>query len=357
MKRLMLAAVIGIAVPVTAAPSAQLLPAHQQAGPFKSGHVQGIAVDRKGGYIYYSFTNMLAKYDFQGRLVGTLVGWSGHLGDLDFNEADGKVYGSLEYGKQDAFYIAIIDGSRIDRVGIPAQGDDILRAVYLPEVTRDYAAPGHRYGCSGIDGVAFGPAFGRADGPRYLTVAYGIYGDTARSDNDHQVLLQYDLTDWGRKARPLVEGAPHHEGPQQPRTKVFVRTGNTRYGVQNLAYDPTLQRWFMGVYRGAKPAFPNYALFAVDARAKPVRSNLTGVWAKGGHSQERGLTLPLASDGLTHAPSGLRGWNSKADVGLQPVGDGLYYVTVNSASPLGQFAELRLMHWSANSSEGFTPSP
>jgi hypothetical protein len=33
-----------------------------------SGHVQGIAVDVQGGYIYYSFTNLLAKYDFSGKL-------------------------------------------------------------------------------------------------------------------------------------------------------------------------------------------------------------------------------------------------------------------------------------------------
>ena len=63
----------------------------------------------EGGYIYYSFTNLLAKYDFSGKLIGTLVGWTGHLGDLDFNPADGKVYGSLEYKEDQAFYIAVID--------------------------------------------------------------------------------------------------------------------------------------------------------------------------------------------------------------------------------------------------------
>ncbi|KAK0331931.1 hypothetical protein LTR94_026956, partial [Friedmanniomyces endolithicus] len=187
--------------PASPVPPADL-PREQIAGPFASGHVQGIAVDRKGGFIYYSFTDMLAKYDFEGRLVGTLTGWSGHLGDLDFNPVDRRVYGSLEYGKQSAFYIAMIDGARIDRVGMTVAGTDLLRAVYLPEVTRDYAADldgdgkvDHRYGCSGIDGVAFGPAFGRSDGPHYLTVAYGIYSHDARSDNDHQVHLQYDATD------------------------------------------------------------------------------------------------------------------------------------------------------------------
>ena len=44
----------------------------------------------------------------------------------------------------------------------------------------------HRLGCSGIDGVTFAPAFGQSrDGKKYLYVAYGIYGDTLRTDNDY----------------------------------------------------------------------------------------------------------------------------------------------------------------------------
>ncbi|HSX63219.1 MAG TPA: hypothetical protein VLF15_00680 [Pseudoxanthomonas sp.] len=224
-------------------------------------------MDVQGGYIYYSFTNLLAKYDFSGKLIGSLVGWTGHLGDLDFNPADGKVYGSLEYKQDHAFYIAVIDVDRLDQVGVEAGKTDIFRTVHLPEVAADYVADmdrngkfdgnmaataDHRYGCSGIDGVGFGPAFGRADGPRYLTVAYGIYGNNGRTDNDHQVLLQYDVRDWNRYAKPLAEAEPHHSGPSVPQGKYFVRTGNTSYGVQNLAYDETLQRWFLGVYPGKK---------------------------------------------------------------------------------------------------------
>ena len=59
--------------PLQAAPFASL-PLTQNGGTWASGHVQGIAVDLKGGYIYYSFTNLLAKYDFNGKLIGTLVG-------------------------------------------------------------------------------------------------------------------------------------------------------------------------------------------------------------------------------------------------------------------------------------------
>src|SRR5690606_30399874 len=115
----------------------------------------------------------------------------------------------------------------------------------------------HRYGCSGIDGVSFGPQFGRVDGPRYLTVAYGVYTRTERTDNDHQVLLQYDARLWVEKyARPLREVAPHRSGPATVAGKYFVYTGNTHYGVQNLEYDASGRRWLMGVYQGKKPSFP-----------------------------------------------------------------------------------------------------
>src|SRR5262245_20953047 len=216
MKRCLLVVILALWSAGSIAAAGAPPPLNQHAGPWPTSHVQGIAVDLKGGYIYYSFTTLLAKYDFQGKLVGTLVGWAGHLGDLDFNPRDGRVYGSLEYKKDQAFYIAAIDVNRIDRVGLDAGAEGIFRTVCLPEVAADYAAdlngdgkfhgdvaktPDHRFGCSGIDGVSFGPAFGRTDGPRYLTVAYGVYAHVSRSDNDHQVLLQYDITDWSRYER------------------------------------------------------------------------------------------------------------------------------------------------------------
>ncbi|WP_423603874.1 hypothetical protein [Sphingomonas sp. MS122] len=353
------------------------LPLAQNGGTWPSGHVQGIAVDVQGGHIYYSFTNLLVKYDFSGKLVGTLTGWTGHLGDLDFNPADGKVYGSLEYKKDRAFYIAVIDGAKIDRVGIDAGASDVLRTVYLPEVAKDYAAdvngdgrfdgddgrfrddaaasPDHRYGCSGIDGVAFGPAFGRSDGPRLLTVAYGIYGNTTRSDNDHQVLLQYDVSNWAKLAQPLVEAAPHRSGPAAVKGKYFVRTGNTTYGVQNLAYDAAAQRWFMGVYKGKKAAFPNYLLFAVEATTQPVRGDLAGVPARDGRGWEQGQLLALAEDGLEDPATGIRGWNQKADVGLQPVGGERFYLARNRGSKGAQTADLALVRWTGDPKAPLAP--
>lgn len=354
-----------------AAPTAPVPPLTQNGGTWPTSHVQGIAVDLRGGFVYYSFTTLLAKYDFSGKLVGTLVGWAGHLGDLDFNPRDGRVYGSLEYKKDRAFYIAVIDVSRIDRVGIEATQSGFLRTVYLPEVAQDYAAdlngdgkfdgdvartPDHRYGCSGIDGVSFGPQFGRTDGPRLLTVAYGIYANAARADNDHQVLLQYDTADWSRYERPLSEAAPHHSGPAAVHGKYFVRTGNTTYGVQNLAYDEASQRWFLGVYKGIKPSFPNYLLFAVDARTPPTLGELVGVPGPGGTGTEKGELLALAADGLKDDATGIRGWNQKADVGLQPIGHGLFYVAKGSGPKGKQTADLTLLRWTGDAAQPFVPA-
>lgn len=358
-----------------ASPAPAPLPLTQNGGAWASGHVQGIAVDREHGYIYYSFTGLLAKFDFNGRLIGTLVGWTGHLGDLDFNAADGKVYGSLEYKKDPAFYVAVIDVDRIDRVGMEAGSSEVFRTVYLPEVVKDYstdvngdgvfdgddgkyrrdvvASPDHKYDCSGIDGVAFGPQFGHADGRTYLTVAYGIYGNTGRRDNDHQVLLQYDISGWQAYARPLSEAAPHHSGPAAVHGKYFVRTGNTSYGVQNLSYDPGLRRWFLGVYQGKKTSFPNYLLFAVDARTPPVSGDLVGVPGTGGSRWEQGKLLRLAGDGLRDPATGIRGWRREADVGFQPVGGGLFYVSAKAGDKGRQSSNLTLMRWTGEAERPF----
>jgi hypothetical protein len=244
-----------------------------------------------------------------GKLVGTLVGWTGHLGDLDFNPADGKVYGSLEYKEDKAFYIAVIDVSRLDRVGVEASKTEIFRTVYLPEVVKDYAAdlngdgvfegddgkfkgdvvasPDHRYDCSGIDGVSFGPAFGQADGPRYLTVAYGVYGNTTRADNDHQVLLQYDIADWDRYASPLTEAAPHHNGPAAcaASTSCARATRATACRTWPMTRPAALVH---GRLSGQEAGFPNYLLYAVEA-AREARDGRLGRRAgPGGKGWEQG---------------------------------------------------------------------
>ncbi len=323
-------------------------------GSWKSGHVQGVAVNPKSGHVYFSFTNLLVKTDLQGKVLGTIGGFTGHLGDLDFNEADGRVYGSLEYKAQTSFYIAIIDVDQINEMDMSAQDSEIFQTVYLPEVVADYTADldgngvfdgntgktaDHRFGCSGIDGVSFGPAFGKKDGKRYLTVAYGVYTNLERKDNDHQVLLQYDSEKWVKEfARPLTEAEPHHSGPEKPAGKYFIFTGNTHYGVQNLAYDESGHRWLLGVYRGKKPAFPNYTLFSVLASAEPVMKDLVG-------TGEKGLLLPLAPEGNSDEATGTRGWMQNASTGMVPLGNGLTYLAEAGKEGDQHTAKLILYRW------------
>ena len=170
------------------------------------------------------------------------------------------------------------------------------------------------------------------------------------------MLLQYDIADWARYQRPLSESAPHRSGPANAHGKYFVRTGNTTYGVQNLAYDDAQQRWFMGVYQGKKPGFPNYLLFAVDARTPPTRGNLVGVPGPRGHGTEQGLLLALADDGLQDAATGIRGWNQKADVGIQPIGRGLFYLCVGSGPRGKQTADITLHRWTGSAKAPFVPA-
>ncbi|MBR2988990.1 MAG: hypothetical protein IKC64_04620, partial [Clostridia bacterium] len=175
-------------------------------------HCQGVAVDKKREYIYFSFTTKLIKADMQGNIVGSVDNILGHLGCIDYCDNDGKLYCSLEYKNdeigrsilrnlgysdeslQDGFYIAVFDVEKIDRIGMNAETDGVMRAVYLPTVYHDFSGTAdngkaHIHGCSGIDGVSIGRDFGGEN--EYLHVCYGVYRDEDREDNDYQVVLQY----------------------------------------------------------------------------------------------------------------------------------------------------------------------
>ncbi len=343
-------------------------------GPFKAGHIQGIAVDAEQEYIYYSYTTMLIKTDREGNIVGTVTGLLGHLGDLDYNAADGRVYGSLEYKNDaigrgilnmekstrkldNAFYIAIFDVDRINRVGMDAERDGIMTTVYLPTVLEDYLAKvttlegekEHRLGCSGIDGVAFGPKFGSASGKEYLTVAYGIYNDKSRSDNDYQVLLQYDVAGWKKYERPLSQDNMHQMGPKKPSAQYFALTGNTNYGVQNLEYDAYTRSWLMAVYKGSKEQYPNYSLFAVDASVQPVKQPLQGI-----PYIKKGLVVPLKQAGLQDEKTGIRGWMwGVGSTGMASLGDGYFYFSHNYNSEAGQGSKIRLYRYSGRADQAF----
>lgn len=317
------------------------LPKSINAGEWTTGHIQGIAVDTKRQFIYYSFTKVLVKSDLNGNIIGTVTGLTGHLGDLDFNDSDGRVYGSLEYKGEfnkdyedkSLFYIAIFEVDKIDRIGMDAEKDGIMTAVCLKEVVDDFAAenPRYRYGCSGIDGISFGPAFGEDKTSAYkLMVAYGIYGDINRDDNDNQIILQYDISSWTKYELPLNQNNHHTSGSSSPERKYFCFTGNTTYGVQNLEYDAYTGYWFMAVYRGSKSGYPNYPLYMIDGKTKPD-----------------GDKLQLLKEGLRHEPTGIYGWNFKyGSTGLIALDDGYYYISHEASLPLGkQTSVIHLYRW------------
>jgi len=320
-------------------------------------HIQGIAVDEEKGYIYYSFTTKLIKSTLDGVVVGSVDGLMGHLGCIAYNRQDGRVYGSLEYkndviGKnilsslgsssqlEDAFYIVMFDVDKIDRMDMDAEKDGIMTSVYLREVVEDYNGTGldrqgnvvpHRYGCSGIDGTTFGPMFGApADAKQYLFVCYGVYSDLSRDDNDHQVILCYDTENWAKYETPLSQAAMHKNGPERPTEKLFVFTGNTNWGVQNLEYDPYKRAYFMAVYYGKKEKYPNYHLYAADAQAAPVVQKLQGL-------SEEGKVVQLLQAGSLDQKTGLRGWRfPHGATGLAACGDGRYYISENHMTKSGQ---------------------
>ena len=354
------------------------LPLQIYTGAWDTIHIQGIGIDAKREYIYYSFTTVLVKANLKGEIIGTVTGVYGHLGCLAYCPAENRVYASLEFkndaiGKmvqkntnageypEESFHIAIFDCEKIDRANMDAFGDGVMVTVRLHTVADDYTAKvgsggnaiRHRYGCSGIDGISFGPDFGSKGGKHYLCVAYGIYSDAARRDNDHQVILQYDISGW-----PEYEssGGLGKRGVEAPRGKYFVYTGNTKWGIQNLEYDPHTHRWLAAVYRGSKRTFPNYTLFSIDGGAEPELGFLRGVG-------ETGSVLALSKDGLFDEKSGIYGYecydagsgkdeNSVCTTGMASLGDGRFYISHAGRGKEGSFSNIYLCRWT-----GGTPCP
>ena len=316
-------------------------------GKIKEGHVQGIAIDEKRGYVYYSFTTLLLKTDFDGKHIGTVENLIGHLGCITFDPDRNRIYGSLELkhdaigagieartGKkladEDCFYLVSFDCDLIDRMNMDAESDGIMKAMYLADVVRDFTGNErdghpHRYGCSGFDGTAYGPALD-GSGDRKITIAYGIYSDTERDDNDHQVLLQYSPDDVEKYGKVLTQAAPHHSGAECEK-KYFFRTGNTDWGVQNLEYDPYLNAYLVAVYTGRKSKFKNFPLFFIDASEIPTESELIG------RNGEMGLLLSPLKIGEVCEESGAYGsYFPLGSTGMVSLGGGEYLFS-EPASP------------------------
>ena len=337
------------------------LPLSVFGGEWDTSHCQGIAIDDTLEYLYFSFTTKLVKVEISsGEIVGTVSGWSGHLGDLTYY--DGKVYGSLEYYYPiGSFYAAVFD---CDSIVGETSHEACMRTMYLSEVNYDYThqlgeewsieedpnAEGHAYGCSGIDGISIGKTPGGDGEDIALMVCYGIYGNTSRSDNDYQVMLQYDLdsflsfdssgrTSIKRECGDILDQNHYHTKGPNLSAKYFIYTGNTTYGVQNLEYDTLSDTYIMAVYDGAKEQFPNYDVFYLDGKVKPVYQKLNlGTRqelyrdlpnSSGEETMDHGCTLSLAQMGVQDMDSGIWGSNNTGadmDTGVVHLYGDYYYI-------------------------------
>ncbi|MBR5660305.1 MAG: hypothetical protein IKW99_02005 [Bacteroidales bacterium] len=327
-----------------------------------SHHVQGIAFDREVGKMYFSFTDSFLVTDLDGNILGSIEHIQGHLGAMVFDTARRKVFASLEckddvigQGLSDfakgrsMFYIAIIDVDKVSKVGMDSENNEAFKIVCVREATKDYHLKGfgpsgqeyeHFYGCSGIDGVAIAPKLGKKGGKNYLYVAYGIYGDTSRSDNDSQVLLRYDIDKLESYAGTVVFGEFYSQGPEKPLDKYFVYTGNTNWGVQNMAYDRNSRRLFLFVYKGAKERFTNYPAFSIDLSKRPVKRGLIGVpYDTSRHPVIGSWENPVKGIDFKYGGTG-----------VSPLGDGRFYFSEHGSSETTgkQYCRARIYRWDEN---------
>ena len=339
------------------------LPDSVYGGKWDTSHCQGIAVDDSMEYMYFSFTTKLVKVDLStGEVVGTVSGWSGHLGDLAYY--NGKVYGSLEYYYPiGSFYAAVFD---CDQIAGDTEHTSCMTTMYLSEVNYDYthqlgrhwsieeepSSKGHAYGCSGIDGIAFGTIPGDTSGKIVMMVNYGVYKNRMREDNNYQIMLQYDPDDFlGADGEILPDCGDildqsnyHAKGPEHS-MKYFIYTGNTNYGVQNLEYDSTSGNYLMAVYEGNKVDFPNYRVFYVDGAKAPVYetlnlgdrqkiySQLTG--SDGTAAMDCGYVLGLAEIGRQDPDTGIWGSNETGadmNTGVAHLYDDCFYITTSDST-------------------------
>ncbi len=340
-----------------------LFPLSLAGGNWDVRHCQGIAVDKEKGYIYYSYTTLLVKCDFDGNLVGSITGIDGHLGDITFNEADGKVYCGYYSPERTGFYAVIFDVDKITKMNMKPTAE-LVRTVFIKDAYDDFVYKTEikkddgstiklprKYGCSGIDGVTFGPDFSKKTGKELLTIGYIILSDNTREDNNYQVLLQYDVTDWWDKiAKPYSNKASHRVGPDKASGKYFVYTGNTLYGIQTMEYFDELNLWILNCYQGSNPKFKNYSCFAIDADVLPQFTAL-----KGQPKKDKQMTLALYQDGDLDKNNGIYGWHSKYGFqGVAYMGDGLFYVVRPYKNWTGTKTAICYLNvWAPNKSDPF----
>ncbi|MDY3282329.1 LamG-like jellyroll fold domain-containing protein [Dysosmobacter sp.] len=281
-------------------------------------HLQGICVDDNMEYMYFSYTSALAKLDMKtGKVVASVGGFGqgsfgtaggAHLGCLDYY--DGWVYGSIEYKSPGAkFFLAAFDTSKMTELGMDCKKmSEGVNAILLAEPTYDFRAPmnfdgqdagtgfatneannGHLFACSGIDGVTVGTMPGDDSGELYMIVAYGVYGGgkfADRYDNNYNVLQFYRVSDFWDADKKEPVGTQNirftyerglstdydEDEMLHAADTLYVWTGNTQYGAQNIEYE-----WDSGdivLYTYGNTTGFGKTMYVIDGSARPELKEL-----------------------------------------------------------------------------------
>lgn len=117
----------------------------------------------------------------------------------------------------------------------------------------------------------------------------------------------------------------------------------------------------MAVYKGKKPQYPNYTLFAVSVNQKPFKAAL-----KGGRDSAKRLQLRLVEpmepyfiNPSVDEATGITGWRFKwGSCGLCPLGDGRWYIAENARDKetKKESCNARLYRWTGTPDGPFVPA-
>ena len=126
---------------------------------------------------------------------------------------------------------------------------------------------------------------------------------------------------------------------------MFVYTGNTSYGVQNLEFDRVTGDYWMIVYAGGKAQFDNRPVYVLDGKKAPRLQPLM-LGRENVYGKMQGEVLSLKEAGTYHEQSGVWGIPQMpltADKGFISLGDDLYYVADAAKQDNKQYGFMRLM--------------
>ncbi len=340
------------------------LPDYFQTETFSWGHVQGMTIDKENSYTYFTFTTILGKTDLSGKTVASMTGYPGHMGDCTYNEADGKLYASLflseEYswtlgGKIGNFAIAIIDTTKLTELNMPYDTPGLMKVVHLKDM-EDYAkmtlsnGKVGKYGITGVDGTEIGPKFGSSSGKQYLTVAAGVNntcdetGTNTRTDNEYQVLFQYDFANWWDTiAEPLsLDGMPSQSAKADG--EYLILSGNGNFGIQDVAYDEYNKQWYFVCYGVTNKDYKGVGhMLVVSTEYEPKLETLIGQ----PNPEAQGYVLKPIEKGDFHEGSGIYSFGFwEGSSGLTSLGNGYFYLSIAAKTADGyQYADVVKYQW------------